>query len=124
MSKTELMPCPFCGGTHIRAQWMSFACYCECIDCYARGGVVKPHGLKHQDEDKVKAIEAWNTRAERSCHDVTQGERTQAFTCSECGCWVAYDEHWETGIYIDRENKLVHIHPAYCPNCGAKVVEQ
>lgn len=62
-------------------------------------------------------------RAERTCKDVTSEEHTQAFTCSECGCWVAYDEYWETGIYVDVEWQAVHIHPRYCPNCGAKVVE-
>lgn len=58
-----------------------------------------------------------------TCEDVTSEGRTQAFTCSECGCWVAYDEYWETGIYVDGDGQAVHIHPRYCPNCGRRVVE-
>lgn len=61
-------------------------------------------------------------KAERICKDATSEEHTQAFTCSECGCWVAYDEYWETGIYVQGDGQAVHIHPHYCPNCGAKVV--
>lgn len=57
-----------------------------------------------------------------TCEDVTSEDRTQAFTCSECGCWVAYDEYWETGIYVDGDGQAVHIHPRYCPNCGRRVV--
>ena len=56
-----------------------------------------------------------------TCKDATSEDHTQAFTCSECGCWVAYDEYWETGIYVEGEGQAVHIHPHYCPNCGRKV---
>ena len=56
-----------------------------------------------------------------TCKDATSDDHTQAFTCSECGCWVAYDEYWETGIYMEGDGQAVHIHPHYCPNCGRKV---
>ena len=56
------MECPFCGGTHIRAQWTSSTCYCECIDCYARGPYVRPKSLKSAEDDKEKAILKWNGR--------------------------------------------------------------
>ena len=62
-------------------------------------------------------------RAERTCHDATHDKQVQAFTCSECGCWVAYDEYWETGIYVQGDGQAVHIRPHYCPNCGRKVVK-
>lgn len=58
-----------------------------------------------------------------TCRDVRSEDATIAFECSECGCWVAYDEYWETGIYIQGEGQQAHIHPRYCPNCGRKVVE-
>ena len=58
-----------------------------------------------------------------TCRDVRSEDATIAFECSECGCWVAYDEYWETGIYIQGEGQQPHIHPRYCPNCGRKVVE-
>lgn len=59
-----------------------------------------------------------------TCRDVRSEDATIAFECSECGCWVAYDEYWETGIYIQGEGQQVHIHPRYCPECGRKVVEK
>jgi len=59
-----------------------------------------------------------------TCHDVRSTDHTIAFECSECGCWVAYDEYWETGIYVLHETRQEHIHPHYCPNCGRKVVDE
>ena len=62
MSET-LLPCPFCGG-EAHVGWTDFdsgvifvecetcGMYCEPKDCYA---------------NEPKAIEAWNTRAEKSC---------------------------------------------------------
>ena len=67
-----------------------------------------------------QAIDA--TLGPGTCRDVRSEDATIAFECSECGCWVAYDEYWETGIYIRGEGQQVHIHPHYCPNCGREVV--
>lgn len=106
---TELKPCPFCGG-EAQVGWTDFdsgvifvgcetcGMYCEPKDCYA---------------NEQKAIEAWNTRAKRTCH-MTYNEEwsgdeyypTQAYTCSRCG-WIT-----EMGV------------PRYCPSCGAKVVDE
>ena len=114
--RAELKPCPFCGGAaHLIVLTSLPPMYQVAHVCK-----VVAQGAKDTAEE---AIEAWNTRAERTCRDVTGEERIQAFTCSECGCWVAYDEYWETGIYVQTEGQPVHIHPHYCPNCGAKVVE-
>ena len=68
-----------------------------------------------------QAVEA--TLGRGTCRDVRSTDHTIAFECSECGCWVAYDEYWETGIYVPHETGQEHIHPHYCPNCGRKVVE-
>ena len=107
---TELLPCPFCNGTEIRAQLISSACYCECIDCCARGPVVRPHSMKHQDTDKEKAIEAWNHRIIRMCYQIekTQPYETYRTVCSICGEMLALEE-------FDAPN--------YCPNCGAEVLD-
>ena len=56
-------------------------------------------------------IEAWNTRAERTCYNAIgygfiPDEDTPAFKCSECGETHLCDNWYD-----------------YCPNCGAKVVE-
>lgn len=66
-----------------------------------------------------QAIEA--TLGQGTCRDVRSTDHTIAFECSECGCWVAYDEYWETGIYVLHETGQEHIHPHYCPNCGRRV---
>lgn len=63
-------------------------------------------------------------RTNGTCRDVRSADHIIAFECSECGCWVAYDEYWETGIYVPDETGQEHIHPRYCPNCGAKVVQR
>jgi len=68
-----------------------------------------------------QAVEA--TLGRGTCRDVRSTDHTIAFECSECGCWVAYDEYWETGIYVLHETGQEHIHPHYCPNCGAKVIK-
>ena len=55
-----------------------------------------------------EAAEAWNTRAERTCHNVWDVELTGRlrFKCSDCGA------------------VSLEITPVYCPACGAKVVEE
>lgn len=63
-------------------------------------------------------IEAWNTRAERTCHKKLMttedyaGTEVYCFGCSECGEFLSYPDCY--GLYDG---------PNYCPNCGAKVVE-
>ena len=68
----------------------------------------------------IQAIEA--TLGRGTCRDVRSKDRIIAFECSECGCWVAYDEYWETGIYVLHETGQEHVHPRFCPNCGRRVV--
>lgn len=59
-------------------------------------------------ETPEQAIESWNTRAEKTCHDTWDIELTGRlrFKCSECGA-----------VSLD-------ITPRYCPACGARVVEE
>ena len=84
----ELKPCPFCGGkAELKNDLQDRV---VCTDCRANG----PYFLTSND-----AIEAWNTRAERTCKN-----RGSYKGCSECG-WYLNDN--------DR----------YCGGCGAKVVE-
>ena len=101
---TELLPCPFCGGeaelhptydmdTNEVDGWFVW-CNNDACEC-------KPETNQHFTE--AEAIAAWNSRAERTCRDVAiEGEW---FECSKCGCVKQL------------------IHPNYCPNCGAKVVD-
>ena len=88
---TELKPCPFCGGTKLKIEGQckttsysknrgldEFRCSVRCNKCHARGGTASGYTrnalyalneigkelLKHPDQIKEKAIEAWNKRAE------------------------------------------------------------
>lgn len=76
-----------------------------------------------EDASAVQAVEA--TLGRETCKDVSDSAKHAdvAFECSECGCWVAYDEYWETYIYVRSDGQAVHIIPHYCPNCGREVVE-
>lgn len=67
---------------------------------------------------RMDAIKAWNTRAERTCHDLEPSFYT--FGCDKCGVLVEGGD--EIGVLVSPEvieNRLFN----YCPNCGAKVVE-
>ena len=92
MTKTNLLPCPFCGG---EANYhMSISRHPEhdywhgvfCLTC--------PACIDNFDTE-VEAIEAWNTRAERTCH------KGSGWYCEEC------------------EQTCRRLRMNYCPNCGA-----
>lgn len=76
--------------------------YYECREC----------GLRTKDYQTQKsALDAWNTRAERTCEMELQTcvdpeGNVFSFVCSECGVDV-----------------YGHVDIGYCPNCGARVVE-
>lgn len=100
----ELKPCPFCGGEaeyrcakYVRTPFKHSV---VCLDCFAS---VPPKDSEHE------AINAWNTRVERTCHleriPYEPGEY-EGMRCSVCKT-------------VDLE---MGVGP-YCPGCGAKVVE-
>lgn len=100
----ELKPCPFCGGEaeHDRLTISNLCCIvCSDNDCGAM--------MVYCEGDEAEAIEAWNTRHERTCRIEVHGlERdrqvsTVSYTCSEC-------------------RKHIYRDDAYCKHCGARVV--
>lgn len=104
----ELKPCPFCGGD---AETCSY--YFEEKDmtlwqvrCKERPCKVE-HPCYTADSfisfaTEAEAVEAWNTRAERTCrYEHIEG------TWYKTSCGKRYD-----GV----------VPPNYCPDCGAKVV--
>lgn len=112
----ELKPCLFCpdGG---KPYVISGKCYSfesgngskvECEKCQASGPLC---------ETIQEAIEAWNTRYERTCipmksSSYTNGVKNEFMNedCSECG------------YRIDWSRDVPNIKIKYCPNCGARVV--
>lgn len=115
----ELKPCPFCGG---EAEFYPAACIeqgwyiatVQCVSCAAQ--VCSKHGLdRTEQEANESAIEAWNTRAERTC-TMTKLEPPLLlegwWSCSECGP-VFPPCNDEIAVWVLQQ----------CPRCGAKVVE-
>ena len=93
---TELLPCPFCGSeADIVVYGATGEHTVECLECGAEGAT---------EYDEAKAIEAWNTRIERTCFE-------DGCLCSSCGREFPHDmcSDWELN---------------YCPNCGARVVDE
>ena len=92
--------CPFCGGEP--ALINDGGAYCIVCDAHDCLGYVETEYFDAKDD----AISAWNTRAERTCRDISLDRSTQ-FYCSECECTV------EVPLLFGTLN--------YCPNCGRKV---
>ena len=112
---TELKPCPFCGGeAELRFfnNGPSFSYRVECLNCTAMVGRRFEEYSTNRTfwfGIKQEAIDAWNTRAERTgkqviteCNDGLMPPFTAH--CGECGVQWGYT-------------------PNYCPNCGVKVVK-
>lgn len=103
------MTCYFCGRGGVRAAVIDevtdpgcdianvpiYAAICRY--CGARGPMALSEG---------EAVEAWNRRAERTCHYVYDREIC-AWRCSECG-----------GL------EPVGDHVRYCPDCGARIEDE
>ena len=79
----KLKLCPFCNG---KAAVIGTDQFVMCVKCKA----------------KAPSIEAWNTRAERTCHNESSG-----FLCNRC-------KFGDFGSF--------QFSPSYCPSCGARVV--
>ena len=98
---SDIKPCPFCGG---KAE-IRFGGPYSIVRCSGCGVKTDPF---ISDED---AIDAWNTRAERTCH----------WEWSEFGNEPDTWEGWNCSICGDMGDELSEI-PDYCPSCGAKVM--
>ena len=61
---TEVLPCPFCGGTNIHPRLGPFRrlAFAVCCDCEAQGPEVRVIALDDHRLDTSDAMRAWNTR--------------------------------------------------------------
>ena len=101
----ELRPCPFCGGEAEFEVYGGTACAVVCQTCQCGTSTVCL-------DDEMRAVEAWNRRAERTCHIVKTRDRVNrgiVYRCSECN--KALPRHFVNNWTI-----------RYCPRCGAQVV--
>jgi len=118
---SELKPCPFCGG-EAELVWNVIGGFVGCFneECPvgpSTGTFAVGDEWKSEAEAEPHIIDAWNTRAERTCRLIT-AENVEGFEwpmpgrveCSACGA------EWFPENDKSRFN--------YCPNCGAKVTEK
>ena len=127
-----LKPCPFCGGE-------AEVCIEEHTWPPVRVRCPECGMATHWEITKIEAVKAWNTRVidcdrcqfdavpatdenmakrgwvrERTCHNDSYRLDTSRFKCSECG-----KGGWWKDV-ADGQDKV----PSFCPNCGARVVEE
>ena len=110
----ELKPCPCCRsstGLYVLqdekyGEWSVFCDMCK----------TSFHNENHCDT-REEAVSAWNRRAERTCR-MEQDPDYDFVRCSACG----YEEESNVLVAVD-EGGLVVYGGNYCPNCGAKVVD-
>lgn len=134
----ELKPCPFCGGMtkvvqcddegNVRGEeyesnpWsgLGYRIVHESDDCPI---YTCEDGYNLIYDSREEAENHWNTRAERTCHPFVSpdGAGWYAIGCSNCGHGFA--DNNPDKAYLLRISKRSDIMPRYCPNCGAKVVE-
>ena len=99
---SELLSCPFCGGeAELCIHEATGVSWVRCIECEASGGATSAK----------QAIEAWNTRAERTCEREERGWGTEG---DHARVWLTCGHDCMVPTVPDLPN--------YCPNCGAKVL--
>ena len=123
--QSDLKPCPFCGGdAKLRHDYSSESGGWYVIDCLNHGCMRSERSAWEGQQvstgwrkTESEAIEAWNTRAERTCRNLSDDDNW--FCCSKCGAETR-------GFMVDDFAMAVEIGKAAsrCPNCGAKVVDR
>ena len=144
-SSTSLMPCPFCGEIVTLEYYDAVPKACkdgECIECgccdycdefWAITHVCEPRisfdvitdtsdeaieSWNNAIQEESDTIDAWNTRAERTC-------RVISTICIDNDDWHSpyYPPYWEYEMECGGEFTWDEKEPPnYCPSCGAKVV--
>ncbi|THD06160.1 Lar family restriction alleviation protein [Rhodanobacter lindaniclasticus] len=59
MSNKDLLPCPFCGSTHVELVCSGSAWFVRCNECDANGSTV----TDGDEMDSEKAVAIWNKPA-------------------------------------------------------------
>lgn len=119
---TELLPCPFCGARIMRvesslSEFPFIVCennhaWCPRLDTEAEA--IAAWNTRYHSEFEKTVIKAWKeikAYTERTCKAEYRsgGYGIGGWYCSSCGGYM----------HDDLQQDM-----AYCPSCGAKVVEQ
>ena len=96
----RLKPCPFCGGEASIYEEIPDGYIVQCHDCCGQTGIMT----------KEHAITAWNARAEQTCRIENSYLIDEVLDqpCTELSCGHVA---WQFA-------------PKFCPECGAKVVDE
>lgn len=113
---TDLKPCPFCGAASEIRSGSSTKPYVRCKSCGCRTG-------SYARGREADAVEAWNTRYERTCSmpPYDSGDNIMPdsgggiiYHCSSC--------YHDLAIFgMNEDGDVWSAAPKYCPECGAKV---
>lgn len=111
----ELRPCPFCGGeadVHYFAHDDS-ECTVMCSNSNCRASV-SSRSCGSMTTAYNRARKLWNRRAERTCR--IKLSKTSVWHCDGCGQTI------DGNCFADNGGRLTEYR--FCPNCGAKVVDE
>lgn len=112
---SKLKPCPFCGGAPkiVDDNGRHGMVFSVRHQCESTGGRFNRYGSVDRltidtgwYDSEQEAIDAWNTRAERTCKVVDYNRYM-----------FSYSVYLSCGHEISEINYF----PRYCPKCGAKV---
>ena len=139
---TDLKPCPFCGGEAevyemqygADSQYSVFGVFCvDDSNSWLIGLNRYQHGhFIDNFPTEAEAIEAWNTRAGGYCAFAQPTELTDGCALlHERTCYIEYPYYGDAPVINGqprcsecKTDFAVGTFPNYCPNCGAKVVDE
>lgn len=113
-----LKPCPFCGSKYTQVRYIGWKSP-SAFDSGYRGECCYCGLITAAYHTEAEAIDAWNTRAERTCTNTKMDG--SYFMCSRChAAFDMLDWEGEPVIWVDDIPQF----NSYCPHCGAKVVDE
>lgn len=86
---------------------------CAYLDALGIEGYTDWVGIAHRLADLIES------ESERTCRDVGDGDK---FVCSKCGASFYYEGRWDEPTYWVDDVAAAAVE--YCPNCGARVVDE
>ena len=82
--------------------------------------IIEQHNRLAELEDK---IEQGTLKEEKTCKNISEMHPVDGFTCSECG--ISLEDYCEKEVDEESDDITYREYAIkYCPNCGAKVVEE